>query len=275
VKFRGRQLSTLSPRVALSVAGFDPSGGAGVLADVRAFGAVGVYGVAAISLLTHQTTSGLRSVTMRNSRVVCTEVESLLAVQRVAAVKTGALGSAVLVRSLAQLLSRECYLHLPLVVDPVIAATRGTAELGSLATLRAIREKLLPRATVLTANAVEAALLAGTPVSSLRQAHAAARLLLQTGAHCVVVKGGHLRGSESVDIALTSCGEAFELRSPRLALARKVHGTGCAFAAYVCAHLALGRELGAALTQAKLHMQKSLQYAIDVGGAQNVIPVRI
>ena len=260
---------------ALAVGGLDPGGGAGIAADLRAFAAAGAFGCAAVAVVTVQSTAGMRSARALGAGEVVRQAEEVLAHQDVRALKTGALGSAAVVRAVAALAARHA--KLPLVVDPVLAPTRGRGRLTAPQATRARVEALLPRATIVTANALEAeallAAIAAPPrrVRDLDDAReAAVTLRARTGAAAVLVKGGHLPGHDSVDVLATES-RAIDLPAPRLRLARPVHGTGCVLASLIAGRLAVGDSLLVAVRWAKKRHHAWLSRALDVGGPQRVL----
>ena len=195
---------------ALAIGGLDPGGGAGIAADFRAFQRAGVFGCAALSLTTVQSTNGLlKTVPLPNEHVVAMAREVLRA-QDVRAIKTGALGSLANVQAVASLL--KAHRDLPVVIDPVMGATRGRSRLASESAVRAIRKDLLPRATLVTPNVPEAEALTGERIANLSDAKRAAVRLTELGARAAVVKGGHLAGSRSVDVVAFHDGEDRDAR---------------------------------------------------------------
>ena len=264
---------------ALAIGGLDPGGGAGIAADLRAFAAAGVFGCAAVALVTVQSTAGLRSVRALAAREVVAQAGEVLRHQRVRAVKVGALGSEANVRAVARLLAR--YPGVPVVVDTPMLPTRGKARLLAGRALAALRDDLLPRATLVTVNADEAHALVGEPVRTVGEAHDAARALLMTGARAVLVKGGHLgaaSGPSAVDV-LAIAGEVVELRARRLVIA-EVHGTGCTLASLIAGRLASrdgaggkvdAEALVSAIRWAKRVHHGALSRAVDVGGGMRVL----
>jgi hydroxymethylpyrimidine/phosphomethylpyrimidine kinase len=245
--------------VALTIAGVDPSGGAGIAADLKTFHQHRVYGCAVVSLLTVQNTTALRRVEVLPPSLVSEQLDAVLEDITPAAAKTGALGSAAMVDAVAGRL-RDA--HLPLVVDPVRVAKHGAALLDEDAR-RALLDHLMPLATVLTANAPEAAWLAELPVRNEDEALAAAQRLCQLGARAVLVKGGHLEGAEAVDLLLAG-GEVHRLCAPRL-VARHTHGVGCTLSAAITANLALGLPLLLACERAKRWLTSAIASAPGVG----------
>ena len=219
---------------ALAIGGLDPGGGAGILADVRAFTAAGAFGCAAASLVTVQSTAGLVACRPLTGAQVTAQVLEVMRHQRVRAVKVGALGSAENVRAVARLLAGRR--DLSVVVDTPILPTRGRARLLAKAALSVLRDELLPLATLATVNVAEAQTLLGERIATVGEAHDAARALARTGARAVLVKGGHLKGPYAIDV-LAVDDEVVELRARRLAVG-PVHGAGCALASLIAGRLA-------------------------------------
>jgi hydroxymethylpyrimidine/phosphomethylpyrimidine kinase len=239
----------MNPAVALTIAGSDSGGGAGIQADLKTFAALGVFGTSAITALTAQNTRGVRGVHAVPAEFVVAQVEAVLSDLPVAATKTGMLATAATVRAVAALAAAG---RLPnLVVDPVMVASSGDRLLEPEAERLYVAE-LLPRARVLTPNLREAEVLLGRRITTLGEQAEAAAALGALGPETVVVKGGHaVSGTEewAVDVVWHG-GVARELRRPRIDT-RNNHGTGCSFASAVAASLARGRELAEALDTAK------------------------
>jgi hydroxymethylpyrimidine/phosphomethylpyrimidine kinase len=263
---------------ALSIAGLDPSGGAGIAADLRAFAAAEVWGCAACAALTVQSTAGLRSVLPTPPEQLRAQVDEVLAHQRVTAIKTGALGSTANV--LVAVDTARKHPHLPLVVDPVMIATRahGGARLLDDDALAAMRE-LVALATVVTPNVDEAEALLACRIADQRDQAQAALALVALGARAALVKGGHLDGDLAVDV-LAFQGRTVALASPRLA-SPPFHGGGCHLASLIAGHLARARPgcppderaIEAAARLAKGQIDAAVAAALDVGGGLLVLPV--
>ncbi len=260
---------------ALAIGGLDPGGGAGLLADLRAFHAAGVFGCAVVTIVTAQSTSGLAAVEPVPARQVLAQARAVLKNQRVGAIKVGALGSAANVGAVIELLS--AHRDLPAVVDPVMQPTRGRARLLAERALRAMRTGLVPRATIVTANVPEAAALTGRRVTTLADARDAARAIVAMGARSALVKGGHLVGPDSVDVLATADGVQ-DIGARRLRLRTAVHGGGCTLASLVAGRLASqGGDLSDddtildAVRWAKKAHRALLSRAIDVGGEMRVL----
>jgi hydroxymethylpyrimidine/phosphomethylpyrimidine kinase len=249
---------------ALSVAGSDSGGGAGVQADLRTFAALRVFGTSAITAVTAQNTRGVTSFAAIAPELVRAQIESVLADLPVRAVKTGMLANAEVVHAVTAALAD---VELPLVVDPVLVATSGDKLLDE-AGERALRETLVPRATVVTPNLPEAAALTGLPVTSVEQQHAAARALVAAGARAALVKGGHAAG-DPVDVFFDGT-ELVELRAPRIETT-STHGTGCTLSAAIAAELARGASLLAAARAAHAYLHEAIKQAPGLGGGHGPV----
>jgi hydroxymethylpyrimidine/phosphomethylpyrimidine kinase len=256
---------------ALTIAGLDPGGGAGIAADLRAFTKAGVFGCAALALTTVQSTRGLQRVVPLAAELVVAQAREVLEHQYVRAVKLGALGSRANVQAIASLLHEHPFASLPLVVDPVIVPSRGPSNLLDPRALATMRTHLLPRATLVTANTDEATALTKIPIRALDDARVAARALCDLGAAAAMVKGGHLHGRDAIDVVAFADGSTLDLRAPRLPIRAKLHGGGCTFASLVAGRLAIGYTLRTALSWAKRTLQRALENLVSVGGPLHVI----
>ncbi len=244
----------MTPPVALTIAGSDSSGGAGIQADLKTFAALGVFGASAITALTAQNTTGVRDVHGVPVANVVAQVEAVLDDLDVRAVKTGMLGTAGVVHAVAELADRLPHL----VVDPVMVASSGARLLEAEAE-QAYVEALLPRAAVLTPNLSEAQVLLGASITTLEEQRQAARALGELGPRAVLVKGGHAvagAGNEAVDV-LWDGEQLLELRAARVAGSND-HGTGCSLASAITAGLAKGDELVDAVAAAKAYVARAL-----------------
>jgi len=258
----------MRPRVALTVAGSDPTGGAGIQGDLRAFAAFGVHGVSVITCVTAQGTRGVRDVFALEASRVRAQLDALLDDVRVDAIKTGALATAAIVRLVAK---RAATLRAPLVVDPVIVATSGAALLDRRA-VRVLRRELLPRAALVTPNVHElATLLEIDPPADARALRDAARALLaSTGAKAILAKGGHLAGAP-IDVLVDAHGARF-FEGKRVE-GRCTHGTGCTLASAIAAGLAHGRSLRVAVRDAKALVERGLRGA-PIGPGKSPLDLR-
>lgn len=242
----------------LTIAGFDPSSGAGVSADLKTFAAHQCYGVAAVSALTVQNTQGVQAVYPTDPSLLRDCIQSLTADGRIRVVKIGMLANAAVARVASEFLNAQP--ALPCVLDPVLRSSSGLPmidEPGS----QFLRDRLLSQATVVTPNLAEAAALTGLRVESVEEMKAAARRLLEMGARSVVVTGGHLE--KPVDVyghsggIQTFIGDRFKPDN--------VHGAGCTFSSAIAAHLALGRQLVDAIMLAKAYVAESIKRAYPIG----------
>lgn len=239
--------------IALTVAGLDPSGGAGVAADLKTFHQHGVYGCAVASVLTVQNTLGMQRVQRVDPALIAAQLDALFADIVPHAAKTGALGSAAVVRVVAERLRSA---GIQYVIDPVRLPSRGEGALLDADARTVLMDDLLPGAALITANALEAEWLCERPVRDADEAARAAERLLALGARAALVKGGHLAGETCVDTLV--CGGALHtLAAPRLH-ARHTHGTGCTLSAAITAHLALGLAVPAACARAKAWLNRAL-----------------
>ncbi|MGN6512257.1 MAG: bifunctional hydroxymethylpyrimidine kinase/phosphomethylpyrimidine kinase [Lysobacteraceae bacterium] len=241
------------PISALTIAGSDSGGGAGVQADLKAFAAHRVHGLCAIAALTAQNTEGVSAVHVPPSAFLRAQVDACFADFRIGAVKLGMLASADVVRTVVDLLEN----HRPsfVVLDPVMVATSGARLLADDAA-RALRMRLLPLASVVTPNLPEAEALLGHPIPDLAAMRDAAKEFLHKGVHAVLLKGGHLdEGEQVVDVYADSHG-AREIVHPRLP--RQAHGTGCTLAAAIAANLCRGRSLPSACVAASDFVHRAL-----------------
>lgn len=234
-------------RTVLTIAGSDPSGGAGVQADLRVFATAGVRGTAAITALTVQTRHAVQALNPVPADVVAAQVDAAFADSPIHAVKTGMLGDASIVRAVVGALARHGARNV--VVDPVIMSSSGTALLDR-AGLELLNRELLPNATIVTPNAVEAGAITGLPTpTTVDQMRDVAGRICELGAKWVVVTGGHVTGTiDCVDL-LTNGTETHELRVPRVA--GSIHGSGCRYSAALAAALARGAGMPAACAEAQ------------------------
>ncbi len=241
------------PPVALSIAGSDPSGGAGLQADLKTFYRFGVYAEAVVTLITVQNTRGIRRVEILDAGLVSEQIEAVIADIPPHAAKIGALGNQAVVEAVAK---AAAAFRFPLIVDPVMIGKDGSALLDAAARL-AFVDKLLPRAFLLTPNLPEAAELAGFPVDDRDSMARAAERLIALGAANVLVKGGHLSG-DPVDLLVTRDGSVTEYPAARIAT-RHTHGTGCTYSAAIAAELAKGVELAGAIRKAKAFITAAIR----------------
>lgn len=238
--------------VALTIAGSDPSGGAGLQADLKTFHQHRVYGMSVVTLLTVQNTKSVTAVRIIEPEFVLQQLDAVLSDILPSAAKTGALGSAAIIEVIADRASRFKF---PLVVDPVMISKHGIPLLDSQA-VDVLIKKLLPWTMLVTPNLAEAAALAGFEVNSIESMTAAAKAIAQLGPQNVLIKGGHLPGA-AIDV-LWAAGELQLLRAPRVETTN-THGTGCVTSAAITAVLAQGETLHTAVHRAKKFVSAAIQ----------------
>ena len=238
--------------VALTVAGSDPSGGAGIQADLKTFHQFGVYGQAAITLITVQNTVGVRHVECLPADLVAQQFRAVIEDIAPGAVKTGALGNREIIEAVAEIAAD---LKCPLVVDPVAVSKHGARLLAADA-IDTLKTRMLPRAFLLTPNIEEAEMLTGVPVRDVAGMYAAAEKLAAMGSRAVLVKGGHLAGN-AIDILLVD-GRKLEFTAPRIDT-QHTHGTGCTYSAAIAALLAKGEDLESAVGKAKRYISQAIR----------------
>lgn len=246
------------PSVALTIAGSDPSGGAGVQADLKTFHQFGVYGEAVVTLATVQNTQRVSRVHVLPSDLVADQIEAVISDIPPQAAKTGALGSVDVIEAVARLAP---HFEFPLVVDPVLISKHG-ARLLSTDGEKALR-KLIRYAALVTPNIPEAEALSGLPIHSEGDMIAAAQFMLDFGCKAVLLKGGHGESGEAADIFVS--GVSIERFSRPRILTKNTHGTGCTFSAAIAACLATGSDLRAAVARAKEYIQAAIASAVPLG----------
>jgi hydroxymethylpyrimidine/phosphomethylpyrimidine kinase len=251
-----------APPVVLSIAGFDPSSGAGVTADIKTIAAHGCYGLGCITALTVQSTAGVRRVEPVSSDLVTQTLNELVSDIEIAAIRIGMLGSARVVKAVMEFLG-NCKSP-KVVLDPILKSSSG-ADLLDAAGARLLSEKLLPLATVVTPNVDEASALTGLAVANLEQMRAAAHKLHQLGAAAVVITGGHLEKAIDFLSFVGKRGTEQEVFKSARLRSNSTHGTGCAFATSVACHLALGRGLPEAVLLAKAYVTATISNAHPMG----------
>jgi hydroxymethylpyrimidine/phosphomethylpyrimidine kinase len=246
-------------RTALTIAGSDSGGGAGIQADLKTFAAHGVFGMSAITAITAQNTQAVTASVALDPALVAAQIDAVAADLPVHAVKIGMLANAAIVDAVVAALRRHGLG--PVVLDPVMVAKSGARLLDDDA-VRALRTRLLPLATIVTPNAPEAGVLVGRPVMTLDGQRDAAVALVRLGAGAALVKGGHLEGP-ATDVLATAAG-VVDLPAERIA-SRHTHGTGCTLAAAIAANLATGAGLRDAVERAKAYVTRCIRQAPGLG----------
>jgi len=248
------------PPVALTIAGSDSGGGAGIQADMKTFAALGVYGCSVLTAITAQNSQGVRCAEEVSARMVAEQMDAVLEDIPVAAFKTGMVSSVELIETIAAKI--EHYGMKNYVLDPVMVAKSGDPLLLPEAR-EAVKQLLFPLARVATPNGFEAEALSGVAVRNLEEAKRAAQRLLELGAEAVVVKGGNFE-PEAADVLALRSGELRVLRTERINTPN-LHGTGCTFSAAITAFLAQGVDVGDAVHQAKAFVTEALRHSYPVG----------
>lgn len=250
--------SNLTPPILLTIAGFDPSCGAGIAADLKTFAAHGCYGVAAITSLTVQNTQGVEDVQNTPTAMLRAQLDALAKDSEITAVKIGMLGNRGNAATVAEFLDAHTFAHI--VHDPVMKSSSGT-ELLDAAGIKFITTELLRRSSVITPNVPEAEILTGMTIKDFAGMEAAARKLLEMGARAVIVKGGHME--RAVDVLFDGT-DVVSLAGDR-PKEETLHGTGCTFASAIAAQLASGRSLMEAAMLAKAYVTKAIEKAYPIG----------
>jgi len=245
--------------IVLTVAGFDPSCGAGIGADLKTLAANNCYGVAAVTALTVQSTQGVKAVHCTAAPVLRAQLDALAEDLQIAAVKIGMLGTRANAVTVTEFLDKA---NLPaIVLDPVVQPTSGGPDLLDAAGIKYLADELMKRASVITPNVPEASLLTGMEIKDVAGMEAAARKLVERGARAVVVKGGHM--DKAVDV-LFDGSEALTLGGDYVRT-EHTHGSGCTFASAIAAQLALGRGLREAVMLAKAYVVKAIENGFPIG----------
>lgn len=251
-----------SPPIVLTIAGFDPTSGAGVTADIKTIAAHGCYGVACITALTVQSTRGVRKIQAISGEFLAASLAELTADMAFSAVHVGMLASAEAASAVADFLA----LHHPrnVVVDPVLRSTSG-AELLDAAGVRVLIDRIMPVADVLTPNIDEASILTGQSVESREQMNLAAEILHNMRSRAVVVTGGHLSQSADLLSSTDALGKHHVFFESTHLESNSTHGTGCAFATAVACNLALGKSLSESVSLAQKYVWTAIAHAYPLG----------
>jgi hydroxymethylpyrimidine/phosphomethylpyrimidine kinase len=243
--------------IALTIAGSDSSGGAGIQADLKTFAALGVYGASVITALTAQNTVGVRGIHQVPAEFVTAQIDAVFSDLAVGAVKIGMVAELAIIEAIAGGLDRWSPKHI--VFDPVMVATSGDRLLADEA-IDALRTKLIPLASLITPNLPEAAALLDEPIASDETAiESQGRRLLALGCQAVLIKGGHGQGSESIDY-LVDADRTIVLAAPRINTAN-THGTGCSLSSAIAAELAKGEDMMTAVRNAKRWISAAIEAA--------------
>lgn len=247
--------------VALTIAGSDSGGGAGIQADLKTFQERDVFGVSALTAVTAQNTLGVQRVGIVEPELLKAQLDSIGADFQPAAVKTGMLGDSFTIEQVAKAI--DTYSWMTVIVDPVMVAKGGHTLLQQEA-IESLTQLLLPKAFIVTPNVPEMELMTGLTIEGDISARKSMEALLKTGVNAVILKGGHRTGPLATDLYLDQSGREFSLSTPRIAT-HQTHGTGCTFSAALTAELAKGHSVEAACTVAKRFIQAALHYPLSLG----------
>ncbi|MFZ3589845.1 bifunctional hydroxymethylpyrimidine kinase/phosphomethylpyrimidine kinase [Bacillus sp. DJP31] len=245
---------------ALTIAGSDSGGGAGIQADIKTFQELGVYGMTAITAITAQNTIGVQAVHPVPVEVIRAQLQSVADDLSPQAIKTGMLFSPELIESVADAI--QLYNWSQVVVDPVMIA-KGGATLLQQEAIYSIKTRLIPLATIITPNIPEAEVLTGLTIQTMEDRKEAAKVLMEMGVRYVVIKGGH--GAEEMAIDLFYDGDQFETISTPRINTKNTHGTGCTFSAAITAELAKGAEIFEAVQTAKAFIHSAIKHDLMIG----------
>ena len=244
----------------LTIAGSDSGGGAGIQADLKTFAALGCYGMSAITALTAQNTVGVQGIHAVPAAFLKAQIQSVVEDIGVDAVKIGMLHEPAIVEVVAWAIDH--YQLQRVVFDPVMVATSGDRLIAQ-ETVQVLVRELFPRATLITPNLDEAALLVGHAIERAEDLETEAQRLIEMGANAALLKGGHLAGDTVTDVLLCKGEAPLRLSSPRIA-SRNVHGTGCTLSSAIAAHLGLGLPLAEAVQQARAFILQAIAQGADV-----------
>ena len=254
-------MATAGMKIALTIAGSDSGGGAGIQADLKTFARFGVFGTSVVTAITAQNTQGVRGFAPVSLDLISAQVDAVAEDLRPAAVKTGMLADSAVVTTVAQALRRHALA--PLVVDPVMVATSGDRLLAADAVAALVRE-LIPQAALVTPNLDEARVMLGEPVADeAAMVRAATRIVREHGAAAALVKGGHLDGDTVIDVLFDGT-TVHRWAHPKL-VTTSTHGTGCTLSAAITAHLALGAPLCDAVAIALEYVHRAIAAAPGLG----------
>ncbi len=253
-------MNVLEIKKVIAIGGSDPSGGAGIQADIKTFTELGVYAYTAIAAVTAQNSKGVKSYEILSARFLRDQIEAILDDTKVHGVKTGMLGSSENIMEVVYLVSGQMIENS--VIDPVIRANDGKM-LVSEASITVLKKRLLPYCFMVTPNASEAKWLTGVNVKNVDDFVKAAKVLKETGVEWVLIKGGHLGGQKAVDLLFDGKNE-FYFETDKVPI-ENVRGTGCMLASAICAFLAQGMQAYDAVDKAKTYVVNKIKKAVLLG----------
>lgn len=265
---KAQVVNSKKPPVCLTIAGLDPSGGAGVIADIKTFSAFGCFAAAAIASLTFQNTQGVFGAEHQSAETVRRQVEPVIDDYEIAAVKTGMLPTREIIEEVARLIKDNNLRNI--VVDPVVRSTSGFDLIDDTALL-AVIEKLFPLATVVTPNIPEAERITRMTIRTADDIQQAAKQIMSLGVSNVLIKGGHLSGEKARDYLFT--GDQLHILEADFIETTSTHGTGCTLAAAITANLALGKSLYESVQIAKEFVNRAIRTAPGLGKGNSPINI--
>jgi hydroxymethylpyrimidine/phosphomethylpyrimidine kinase len=254
-------------KVALTIAGSDSIGGAGIQADLKTFAMHCVHGASVVTCVTAQNTVGVTQVAQISIPMITAQIEAVGSDLPVNAVKTGMLLNSAIIRAIAQQLKQQNWQQL--VVDPVMVSRTGVKLIDDLA-IASLQELLIPQALIVTPNLYEAEILSGLKINSVKDLQQAAIAIYQASKTVVLAKGGGLSGNEQgVDVWYD--GQEIKILFDKTVATKNTHGTGCTFSAAICANLALGKDLWQSVVDAKSYVTNALEHSLNIGAGNGPV----
>jgi hydroxymethylpyrimidine/phosphomethylpyrimidine kinase len=254
-------------KVALTIAGSDSIGGAGIQADLKTFAMHCVHGASVVTCVTAQNTMGVTQVDQMSIPMITAQIEAVGSDLVVNAVKTGMLLNSAIIKAIAQQLKQQNWQQL--VVDPVMVSRTGAKLIDDLA-IASLQELLIPQALIVTPNLYEAQILSGLEINSVKDLQQAAIAIYQANKTVVLAKGGGLSGDEQgVDVWYD--GQEIKILFDKTVATKNTHGTGCTFSAAICANLALGKDLWQSVVDAKSYVTNALEHSLDIGAGNGPV----
>lgn len=254
-------------KVALTIAGSDSSGGAGIQADLKTFAMHCVHGASVVTCVTAQNTIGVTQVTQMSESLITAQIDAVGSDLAVSAVKTGMLLNSAIITTIAQQLEQQNWQQL--VVDPVMVSRTGVKLIDDLA-IASLQELLIPQALIVTPNRYEAEILSGLTINNLDELKQAAIAIYQASKTVVLAKGGALSGDEQgVDVWYD--GQEIKTLFNQTVVTKNTNGTGCTLSAAICANLALGENLWQSVVKAKNYVTNALEHSLDIGGGNGPV----
>jgi hydroxymethylpyrimidine/phosphomethylpyrimidine kinase len=261
------QVRKILTKVALTIAGSDSSGGAGIQADLKTFAMHCVHGASVVTCVTAQNTVGVSQVAQMSESLITAQIDAVGSDLAVSAIKTGMLLNSAIITTIAQQLKQQNWQQL--VVDPVMVSRTGVKLIDDLA-IASLQELLIPQALIVTPNCYEAEILSGLTVNSVDELKQAAIAIYQASKTVVLAKGGALSGDEQ-GIDVWYDGQEIKTLFNKTVATKNTNGTGCTLSAAICANLALGENLWQSVVKAKNYVTNALEHSLDIGGGNGPV----